>query len=84
MEEGVDKYKRIAPSWKEIINEIQALNEQSPALMLRGTQSIFYYKTFFPFPQLKNVLGYCIVADMIDRLTKYPSQHPSCMSSCAV
>lgn len=49
---------------------MQSLNELKPALMLRGIASISIIKCF-PFSQLKNMLAYCIVADMIDRLTPY-------------
>lgn len=77
--EGVDQYKRVAPSQKEIVKEIQALNE--PIVMLAGNSKHFYSKAFFSFPRLKNMLDYCTVADMIDRLTQYPFQAP-CMSSC--
>lgn len=69
---------------KEIINKIQALNEQSPAPVLSVTPTILIIKLPVPFPQLKNTFASCIVANMIDRLTKYPFQHPSHVSSCAV
>lgn len=82
MEEGVDKYRTVAPNWKEVIKAIQSLNESKPALMLKGIASISIIKCF-PFSQLKNMLAYCIVADMIDGRTPYLFHLPLSVSSCA-
>lgn len=63
--------------------EIQTLNELRPVLMLREIARTFILKLYFFFlSQLKNMLAYCTVADMIDRITQYPLQPPSYMSPC--
>lgn len=51
--------------------------------MLRGIASFSIIKYFFPFPQLKNMLDYCIAADLIDRLTQYPFRLCFHVYSCA-
>lgn len=49
---------------------MQSLNGLKPALMLRGLASISIIKCF-PFSQLKKMLAYFLVAEMMDRRTPY-------------